>query len=289
MDVKTLYTLVAVADHGSFAAAGKAVGLSVSAVSVQMRALEGEIGQVLFDRSRRPPVLTDDGRAFVANARDVIARWEQLSDSLKQSAGGGVLKVGAPHTVVSGMLPAALLRLRKVAPDLAIRLSTGLTHDLEAAVRAGTLDAAIVTEPYSVPPGLTFEAFCEERLVVIAHTSVKGDDWQAVLTQNPYVRFNRLARVAQQVDTRLAEFGITVTSQMEIDTLEGVISLVAKGLGVSIVPDRAGGIAFPRSIRTLPFGDPPATRRLGVLAATSNTRQQFTRQLFEALAAESNA
>ncbi len=287
MDVKTLYTLVAVADHGSFAEAGAAVGLSVSAVSVQMRSLETEVGQTLFDRSRRPPVLTEEGRAFVDNARTVIGSWERLSDNLTQSAGRGVLKVGAVHTTVSGVLPDALLRLRKAAPELAVRLSTGLTHDLEAAVRGGRLDAAIVSEPETLSPGLTFQRFCEETLVVIAHKSAQGSDWRSVLHENPYVRFNRLARVARQIDDRLGQLGVDVRSDMEIDTLEGVISLVAKGLGVSIVPDRAGGHAFPRSIRTFPFGDPPAVRRLGVLAAADNARRQFTQLLFEALKAAS--
>ena len=73
MDVKTLYSIIAVADHGSFNAAARALGLSLSSISVQMRALEDEVGKVLFDRSRRPPPLTDEGRDFVERARDLIA------------------------------------------------------------------------------------------------------------------------------------------------------------------------------------------------------------------------
>jgi DNA-binding transcriptional LysR family regulator len=58
LEIKTLYTLVAVADRGSFAEASAAIGLSLPAVSQQIRALEDELGTQLFDRSRRPPVLT---------------------------------------------------------------------------------------------------------------------------------------------------------------------------------------------------------------------------------------
>lgn len=55
MDIKNLYTLIAIADRGSFAEAGVSLDLSLSAVSMQMRALEEELGTMLFDRSRRPP------------------------------------------------------------------------------------------------------------------------------------------------------------------------------------------------------------------------------------------
>ena len=61
----TLYTLIAIADCGSFAEAGNRIGLSLSAVSMQVRALEEELEIAIFDRSRRPPVLTDAGLALV--------------------------------------------------------------------------------------------------------------------------------------------------------------------------------------------------------------------------------
>ncbi len=282
MDVKTLYSIIAVADHGSFNAAAKALGVSLSAISLQMRALEDEVELVLFDRSRRPPPLTEEGRDFVARARDLIADWERLSASLKRGSNGGVLKIGAVHTVVSGMLPAALKRLSQSLPDLGVRLTTDLSHDLEAAVRGGRVDVAITTEPESVPSDLQFTPFCEEPLVVIAGHGAAGEAVRDVLQQNPYVRFNRQARVGSLIEDALSVRQIKVRSAMEVDTLDGVISLVGAGLGVSVVPARSG-IAFPDTINVLPFGDPPAVRRLGLLAARHNVRQHFFTPLLEAL------
>src|SRR4051794_27948053 len=98
MDVRTLYTLVAIADRGSFVEAGNCLGLSISAVSMQMRALEVELGSTIFDRSRRPPILTESGLALVVRARDLIVHWEGLSASLKREAAIPVLRLGAVHT-----------------------------------------------------------------------------------------------------------------------------------------------------------------------------------------------
>lgn len=283
MDVKTLYNFIAVVDHGSFAGAAEALGISISGISVQMRNLEQNIGILLFDRSRRPPVLTAEGYAFALRARDVILAWEQLSESLKRSANRGVLKIGAVHTAVAGLLPAALLRLRQTVPELSIRLTTGLTHDLEAAVRGGRVDVAIVTEPDTLPADARFQMFCEERLVVIAHESASGSTFRELLEQNPYVRFSRNARVANLVEAKLDQCEIEVDSHMEVDSLEGVISLVATGLGVSVVPERLGSTSFPPTVSVHQLGTTPAARRLGLLSLVGNGRQRFSDQLFEAL------
>jgi DNA-binding transcriptional LysR family regulator len=114
MDVKTLYTFIAVVDHSSFADAAAALGVSASAISVQMRGLEADVQIDLFDRTRRPSTLTPEGYAFAERAREVIAKWEELSETLRRSSNAGVLRLGAVHTAVAGILPPALLELGKV-------------------------------------------------------------------------------------------------------------------------------------------------------------------------------
>ena len=70
---------------------------------------------------------------------------------------------------------------------------------------------------------------------------------------------------------------------MEVDTLEGILGLVAEGLGVSVVPRRNLARPFPPGVKVVPFGDPPVTRSLGVLQPMDNPRGHFVRQLYEAL------
>lgn len=283
MDVKTLYTLTAIADRGSMAKAGDAIGLSLSAVSMQMRALEEELGMRIFDRSRRPPVLTDAGLALTHRARDLLGHWENMTQALKRDAAGGLLKLGSVHTCVSGVLPLALARLQRRGHAIDIHLTTGLTHDLERAVVHRQLDAAIVTEPEGARPDLAFTTFAEEPMVVIAHRQAPGDDDQAVLEGTPYVRFNRSARVGALVQTEIERRGIAVRSAMEIDNLEGVVAMVAAGLGASVVPARGVAHEFPTTIRTLPFGQPPLMRRLGLLVPRDNPRAHLSKVLLEAL------
>jgi DNA-binding transcriptional LysR family regulator len=72
MDLRRLRTMVAIAHHPSFTAAGAAIGLSHSAVSLHVKELEAELGVALVDRSRRPPALTDRGAALVEHARRML-------------------------------------------------------------------------------------------------------------------------------------------------------------------------------------------------------------------------
>lgn len=288
MDVKTLYTLIAIADRGSFAEAGNAIGLSLSAVSMQMRALEEELGTTIFDRSRRPPVLTDSGLALTHRARDLIAHWESMSAALKRDAAGGLLKLGSVHTCVSGVLPLALKRMRQQGHGVDIHLTTGLTHELEKAVYHRQLDVAVITEPDSMRSDLEFMPFAEESFVVITHRTTEGITDKKVLESTPYVRFNRAARVGYLIHEEIARRKIAVRSVMEIDNLEGVIAMVANGLGTSIVPARDVKNEFPATIRTIPFGSPPLTRRLGVLVPRENPRAHLAQILLEALRAVSS-
>ncbi len=283
MDVKTLYTLLAVADRGSFGQAANALNLSVAAVSMQMSALEDELGLSIFDRSRRPPVITEEGLQLTHRARELIAHWESMSEALRRSSGRGLLKVGSIHTCVSGILPRALKYLQREKYPIDIQLTTGLTHELERAIERRQLDAAIVTEPEFVGGEVEFRSIMEEPFVVIAHRSTKIESDKKLLQSTPYVRFNRAARVGRLIDEEIARRRITVRSVMEIDNLEGVIAMVANGLGTSIVPMRFVNNDIPAAIRSVPFGSPPMRRTIGLLSLRDTPRAHLLHDLFEAL------
>jgi DNA-binding transcriptional LysR family regulator len=283
MDIKNLYTLITIADRGSFAEAGVALGLSLSAVSMQMRALEEELGTMLFDRSRRPPVLTDAGLDFTRRARELILHWESMSQALKRDGTTGILKLGAVHTSVSGILPLALKALQTKGQPMEIQLTTGLTHELEKTMFHRQLDAAILSQPEIVIEDHLFVPFVDENLVVITHQSTKLTGDKAILEKTPYVRFNRAATVGNLIQQEITRRKIMVRSMMEIDRLEGVIAMVANGLGSSVVPSRGVKNEFPSSVITCPFGNPPLKRRLGLLYPRNSPRIHLIETLLEAL------
>ena len=252
MDLRHLKTLIAIAEHGSFAAAGDAIGLTQSAVSLHVKALEEDLETKLFDRTTRPPRLNTRGRNLVDRAREIVEKCESLSDIVSGEALTGSIDIGSVPTLLSGILPPALSAIRATHPDLRIRVSSGLSADLVGRVHKGELDAAVVTEPSQLQTGLSWHMFAEEPLMVIAPKGSRGATDRELLGAGPFIRFQRFAWAGRLIDTHLKDRGIRVNTGMEIDSLEAIASMVKHGLGVSVVPDRAGA-ELPADIEKIPL------------------------------------
>lgn len=284
MEINYLRTLMAVVNYRSFAKAGEVLGLSRSGVSLQINVLENETGVQIFDRSTRPPKLTADGQKFVNRARELLADWSKMCGENGGSTSTGILALGAVQTVVTGILPYALKRFRQQCPDIQIKLTTGLAHELEAVLRRGGLDALVLPQLETIHSGLNWQSVCDENLMVVAPDDIEGDTDVELLAAAPYIRFGRVAwGLGQMIDQELARRGIEVHTEMEGDTIEGIIALAENGLGVTILPQRRIPTPFPRGIRTVPFGDPPLTRTIGLLRHKDSPRHIFVDNLYEAL------
>jgi DNA-binding transcriptional LysR family regulator len=279
MELRHLRTLVAIADYGGFAAAGEAIGLTQSAVSLHVKALEDGLGARLFDRSKRPPLLNARGSDLVERAREIVRLCGELEDAFEGTDIAGVLELGAIPTVLTGTLPGALASMREAHPRLLVRLTSGLSGELARRVYKGELDAGIVTEPVELAAGLSWHPFAAEPLVVIAPADAVEDGDRALLESRPFIRFKRFAWAGQLIDARLRDRGIRVRTSMEVDSLEAISLMVSHGLGVSVVPLRNVAEPFPPGVKFVDFGRPAVQRVVGLIERTANPKAQFVRAL----------
>jgi DNA-binding transcriptional LysR family regulator len=165
-----LRVLREVAQAGSFSAAAHSLGYTQSAVSRQVAALEAVAGRRLFDRSRHGVVLTPAGSRLLARAIRIL---DELDAALREAAGEevavGPVRLGAFATAAAGLVPKALASLPE---ELKVTLREGTTPALTRAVRAGTLDIAILagTPPFRPPdaesPPLELTTLSERELVI---------------------------------------------------------------------------------------------------------------------------
>ncbi len=267
MSIRSLQTLIAIAEEGGFTAAADRLNVTHAAVSQRMKALEAEMPFPVFDRAGRIPKLTPAGLALVEKARDVVAAHDGLAAAvIGEAALTGELILGAVPTSLSGLLPTALRQLRKRYPDLRIRVVPGLSLDLIAEVDRGRLDAAVATPPLDGLEPLSFRPIAQEPLELIASAETVGNDPNTLLKTHPYIRFSRRALVGAMIETWLKRNNIIVREAMELDTLESISAMVHQNLGVSIVPRPC--IAGPNSLnlRTLPLGSPGLVRQIGVVS-----------------------
>lgn len=267
MDLRRLRSMVAIADQGGVTAAAEALALSHSAVSGHVKELEAEIGALLLDRATRPPTLTEAGAALVFHGRRMLAVAEEIAALGQAPDAAGALAVGVVPSAVAALAAPALAAVRAGRPRLRLRLRAGPSDALAAMVTAGELDVALTTAPPPGQAGLEAEEVARQRIVAVAPAGgaagAAGADATALLTGRPFVWFNRRAWAGRLIETRLAEMGVALDGDLEVDSLHAAADLVRAGVGVTAAPE---GLGAPLAgLRTAPLGAPPLTRGLALL------------------------
>ena len=133
MQTRSLRTLSEIAKVGSFATAAGNLNMTLSALSMQMKSLEAELGVELFDRTFRPPKLTPMGRSICDHAADVLAAEDVLRVACNPvDELAGQYRLGFVMTASVRLLPGFLIAARERARRANLRVVTGLSETLEA-------------------------------------------------------------------------------------------------------------------------------------------------------------
>ncbi|MCP4388809.1 MAG: LysR family transcriptional regulator, partial [Gammaproteobacteria bacterium] len=179
MNLRQLRSIVTILQQGSFAAAGDHIGLSHSAISVQMQQLESSLGVELFDRSSRPVTLTAEGVRIAGIAEEVLNQLETIKQVASGTEALESVAIGFIPTTVQNLLPRVLEALREAFPGLQVRVKSGLSGELASAVARRELDYALLTTPAVEIPELEITSIASEPFSVIApvnRAGIESDD-----------------------------------------------------------------------------------------------------------------
>lgn len=164
-----LRTFLALSDFGSFSVTGNQIGLSQSAVSRHIRALESVLGLRLFDRIGRRTVLTSSGKVLRTRLVALNREAEALPRLVKDLAEGvrGELRVGACVTAATSFLPMLLGRYRQKHPEVRLAMHLGSSAKAIEGLRRGDFDLAFIASTV-VPPDVTVAATVRDEIVLVA-------------------------------------------------------------------------------------------------------------------------
>jgi DNA-binding transcriptional LysR family regulator len=278
--IREIRTFLEVAKRGTFAAAGQQVGLSQSAVSSQIKNLEDTLGMPLFDRGARSANLNAAGNRAVPLAEQILELFQAMGSPESLDGYRGELRIGAIGSVQTGILPAALLKLRHEAPNIDAKLVPGVSINLLSQLDAGALDVAIIIRPpFALPKELHCEVIAREAFVLIAPHEVAGDDPRQLLEQQPFVRYDHASFGGRQVTQFLREQRIQVRQVLELDELDAIVKMVENGLGVSLVPLAGLWLEQRDKVRVISLGQQVFYRELVVIERYANRRGPL-QQLF---------
>ncbi len=168
MTLEQISIFVAVGEREHLTRAAEALGLTPSAVSAAIKTLENQHNVHLFDRVGRGIALTREGRAFLDQARALLAQAQSACHLLRDlgGMGSGVLDVHASQTIASYWLPARLMRFHEAHPDIEIRLHVGNTRQVADAVREGRAEIGFA-EGAVDDTSLNVTNMSEDQLVVV--------------------------------------------------------------------------------------------------------------------------
>lgn len=234
--LRYLRTFLIAAETASFSAAGERLGLTQSAVSLQMRKLEEDLGCQLFERTGKSVKLGPEGRRIMADA----ARMLELYEGMRAQPGGiaepARLEIGAISTAQATLLPRALQQFRRHHPAIHINIVPGMSVQLLSQVDTHELDLAVMIRPrLGIPPDLKWLTVMRERYIGIAPPGVAGD-LKTLPARLPFIRYNRHSHGGQLVDQFLSTHRIYVTEGMELDEPAVILQMVREGLGWAVVP-----------------------------------------------------
>lgn len=237
MEMRQLKIFCAVAEHGSFTAAADKVHTVQSNVTMRVKELETELNQQLFIRQKSGVVLTPAGQTFLGYARRILQLTDESRTALLDTGTPtGLLRLGSMETTAAIRLPQVLARYRKRHPEVQLSLLTGTTAELIKAIESHRLDGAFVGG-FHQNTALTQEKVFEEELALLSGTGFASlDALIDEIPQQTVLVFRTGCFYRSTLDHWFYQAGLVPNQVMEMGTLDGILSCVASGMGITLLP-----------------------------------------------------
>jgi DNA-binding transcriptional LysR family regulator len=242
-ELRHLRYFVAVAEELHFGRAAKRLGIAQPPLSRQIKGLEERLGVELLRRTRRSVELTGSGAALLPAARDLLAQAARVEQAVRRSAAGtaGTIQMGFVGSAAHELLPTLLRRFRERYPDASVVPTELSTTEQIAAITRGALDAGLVRLPVESAEVATLRLL-EEPLVIALPDFHRFAGRRrlplAALANEPFVMWGRQLNPPfhDEVISACHDAGFSPNVVQEAGEIPTIVSLVAAGLGVSLVP-----------------------------------------------------
>ena len=245
MNLRQLRYFVEIADTGSAAAAAVRLHVAPTALSMQLAALEEDLGGQLFDRARRPMELTTLGHYFHPRAKALLADAHRLHEEAAGVATGrsGVVAIGYTRSTIFSILPAAIQRYRSTHEGVRVELLAMLSEHQHEALRSGRIQVGVSRYLGPAPPldGLTFTRLLDDPFVVALPTqhplarrkALRGEELEALglitYPRDPQSRF------AEHTVSILRSANCRAPVAYEAEDIHTALGMVASHLGFCLV------------------------------------------------------
>ena len=262
MELQQMRYIVAIAEERNFTRAAERCFVVQSALSHQVKALEQELGTALFVRSSRRVELTSAGEAFLVEARASLASAERAVMVATEASGQvrGSLSLGVIPTVTAVEVSDAVAEFHATYPHVDLTLRTGGSDEFMADIGTGQLDVGFLGLDDKTPPkGVASRELTRGRLVAVLPAGHKLTARRqlrlADVADEAFVDFPAGSPGRLQSDRAFKVAGLSRRVAFEATSTEFMLALVARGLGVSFLPE--GSLPQDPALHIVPLVDGP--------------------------------
>ncbi len=269
VNISQLTAFLAVVEHGSFSEAARAMGISQPAVTMQVQALESDIGAILLDRRYRRVDLTEAGRALLPHARRVLDELDNARTEIENMSEQvtGRLTLAASTTPGQYVVPRMLGAFLRSNPEVAASIVIADTTKVVELVDSGEAQLGMVGAKVRGTRA-TFEEAGADELVVIADPAspllAREDLLLRDLLEEPFIMRESGSGTRQVTESVLRAEGIDpgdLRVVTELGTSEAIVRAVEGGLGLGVVSRWVAEKALElKTVVEVPVGGFPVTR-----------------------------
>ena len=288
MTLSELRFVVAVAKERNFRRAAEKCFVSQPALSLAIKKLEEDLGVLIFERSRTDVSATPIGEQIIEQAIRAIEEVAQIREIAKQGTNqlGGAFRLGLIYSVGPYLLPEIIPILRVTAPDMPLDIEENLTVQLEAQLKSGVIDAAIVALPFEAAGIKTMPLYDEKYVVMVPidhpwanRTSIKAED----LSDENVLLLNSGHCYSHQVLQACPDLS-RKGQVLQGNSLETIRNMVSSNLGITVLPCSAATERHVNPlVKVIPFAAPVPVRRIALAWRKSYARELAVNCLADAI------
>lgn len=287
MDLRQLRYLVALAEERNFTRAAAREHIAQPALSQQIRRLEDELGLALVERTTRRAELTEPGRLLVGRARRILAELDAAQNEMLGLRGmlAGHLTIGAMHTMGPIDLSLALAIFHERHPGVELTVREHSSEEMAEMLRVDELDLAFLSVTERIESrGLGLQQLVSEELVVLLPREHSLGSRRrlrmAELAGEEFISFRHGARLRELLVGAGRAAGFEPLVKLESNESQRVRRLVARGLGVAILP-RSDAVGPGADVAVATLREPALTRDITLAWRAERRHAPAAREFIE--------
>ncbi|RCW63174.1 LysR family transcriptional regulator [Saliterribacillus persicus] len=269
MELKQLEYFIVLCQELHFTRAAEKLGIAQPSLSQQIGLLEHEVGMPLFDRIGKKNILTDAGKTLLHYSYNVFHEISQARAAISELQGleRGSLKIGSLITVVNYLLPPTVIGFHHAYPNVELSVQGLRTGDIYKGLLQNELDLGIIFLPLEHEDLESIPIYEEDLALAVpidfplAH---KESVTLQILNDTPSILLPETYFLRQVINEQCRSMNFTPKPVLEMTTMESIIQMVSKGVGVTILPKAYLDYIDNIQIKTIPIQDPVITTQIGI-------------------------